>query len=180
MNVTRGVYAVVAISIVGATLWFYRGRHDKKIDKAIVTKTLNPADEEKYIIDIKHHSITRISRDVHTGADVVAKTFLNTHGPVSITEEKGGKVVIVERTWGTIHEPFIGVAFGSDIRLRAALGLDLFYWQRWELGGGLLASSNIHDTRMFAHVGYNVYGNALVSVAVDNHTTVHLIASIRF
>jgi hypothetical protein len=179
--VKRGLYVALILSCLGAALWFYWRKHDNKIDQQIAAQTLGPSDSEKIIIDQKRHTIVRVKRRIYPdGPDIISKSYLNPHGPVSLTEKKDGTTVLVQRTWGTIREPFIGIGFGSDLQLRAALGMDLLYVQRWEMGGGLLLNQNVKDTRLFAHVGYNAYGNTLVSVGVDNRKTVHLLAILKF
>lgn len=174
MTLKRGIiYAL----IVGLCAVFYVAarRQAKSVDAQIVAPILGPDDKAKIIFDPRTHTVTRVD---DTG---VHKTFLNPHGPVSIVEKKDGKTVLIQRTWGTELSPFAGGTFGSDFRFRVALGANLFYVQRWECGGGLLLNvGDIKDVRAFAHVGYNVYGNWIVSGAIDNQKTVHVLASLRF
>jgi len=173
MTKTRGaIYATLAI--VGlVVLWAERRKHDGKIDAAIKSTTLAPGDIDRIIVDPRRHTIEVVSK---TG---IKKSFLPDSG-ASVDISKTGSGSISVRSWGTETVPFMGFALGSDLRARAALGINLFYIYRWETGGGLLISNDIKDTRAFVHVGYNVYDNALVSVGVDNKHTVHLVASLKF
>jgi hypothetical protein len=172
--VKRGYIYAGLIGTLLALLWVLRGCQDRKIDAGITTPTLQADEQAKIIFNQNNHTVTRLDS---TGTH---RTFLNPHGPVAIVEKKDGRTVLIQRTWGTEHSPFVGVALGSDIRGRAALGLDLFYVQRWELGGGLLLNTDIRDTRLFAHVSYNAYDNVYVSLGVDNKRTAHVMAGLKF
>jgi hypothetical protein len=169
----RGIYAALIGLVLLGVYWFLH-RWDTKKDNEIATPTLKADEKQKYVIDQKRHTVTYVDG---TGSK---KTFINSHGPVSVIEKKDGKTVLIQRTWGTEHEPYGGFTFGSDIRLRAALGLSLFYVQRWELGGGLLMSNDIHDTRVYLGCTYNVYNNILVGLTIDSRKTASLIAALRF
>lgn len=156
-------------------------RHrDAKIDAIIAAPTLGPDDRLKYVIDPRTHTITTVTRDQGNG-ERVTRTFLNPHGPVAITEKNGGAVILTQRTYGTIHEPNIGAAIGVDLKPRVAVGVNLVYAQRWELGGGLmLTPSEIKDVRAYGAVSYNVYSNCLLSVGLDNHKTIQFVVGLRF
>lgn len=168
----RIIYAFVLVGLFVMSVIL--NRSGNKIDTQIAAPVLGPDDRAKIIFDPNHHTVTR------TDTTGTSRSFLNTHGPVSIVEKKNGQSILIQRTWGTELSPFAGGAFGSDFRFRVALGANGFYVQRWELGGGLLLNvGNIRDTRIFVHVGYNVYSNWLISAALDNQKAVHIIASVR-
>jgi hypothetical protein len=173
MTIKRGIYAAVAISVLGATLWVLRRHHDKQSDVSIMAPTLQPGDIDRIIVSPRRHTIEVI------GKHGSQKQFLPDSG-ASVDIRKDGRGSISVRTWGTEVVPFLGFSLGSDIKARAVMGLNLFYIQRWEGGAGLLVSSDSRDTRLFAHVGYNVYDNAVLSVGVDNRKTVHCIVSLKF
>lgn len=170
----RGIiYGLIIVGLLA--LWWGLHNRDKRIDQSIAAPSLGPDDRAKIVLDNANHTVTRVD---DTG---IHKTFLNPHGPVSITEKKNGSVVLAQRTYGTIHEPNIGASLGSDLKFRAALGVSLFYVQRWEMGGGLLVNpSQLKDLRLYGAVSYNVYSNWLISAGVDNHKAIQLIASVRF
>lgn len=181
MTLKRGViYAVLGLVLLGVS-WLFWHQQDTTRDHQIAAPVLAPDDKAKIIIDQKHHTLTRVERDSTTNRETVVRSYLNPHGPVSVTEKKDGKVVLAQRSYGTCADPFVGGALGSDFRFRATLGLDLLYLQRWELGGGLLVNvGDIRDTRLFGHLAYNVYSNMLLSVGFDNQKTVHLMADLKF
>ena len=73
-----------------------------------------------------------------------------------------------------------GGAFGSDIRLRGVLGLNVFYWQRFEIGGGLMVGTDVHDARAFVGLTYNVQRDLLVGIGLDNRHTAQVYAALKF
>lgn len=178
MTKTKGaIYAAIIIGLL-AFLWVQRHEHDTTVAAQIKSVVLPTNDQAKVIIDPAHHTVTVVKRGA--GDKVTTTTsFLSSRG-ASIDLRRDGNVVVTSPKWGTEVNPFVGGAFGSDIRLRAALGLNLLYVQRWELGGGLLMDTNIHDTRAFVHVSYNVYGNYYLAAGVDNKGTAHVMAGIKF
>lgn len=177
MTLKRGaIYAAAVISLAG--LWYIRHKHDVRQGAEIKSVALAPSDDAKLIIDPSRHTLITVTRRAD-GSNETRATFLPGSG-ASIELRKNGSVVVTAPKWGTEINPFMGLAFGSDIVGRAALGINGLYVQRWELGGGLLLNRDIHDTRIFAHVSYNAYKNAFVSVGIDNRTTAHIIAGLKF
>jgi hypothetical protein len=163
MTIKRGVIygaIIVALSIV---LWFMH-RRDRSVDQRINTPVLMPGDSEKLILDPAHHSIIDVTR---TGP--VRRTYLPPH-PVSVTIGKDGKVTVTSRAWGTEASPFIG--FGYSDKARLALGVDLLYWHRWELGPFLgVTMSGPLSVRVGVKVSFNVWNNTSLYVGVDNTKT---------
>lgn len=177
MTLKRGaIYAAIIAGL--AVCWYVVSRRDRAIATQIHSTVLPADDQVKVIVDTAHHTLTTVTRRADGGTETRA-TFLPGTG-ASIDLRKNGSVVVTAPKWGTEINPFMGCAFGSDIRLRAALGLNGLYVQRWELGGGLLLSNDIHDTRLFVHVSYNTYKNTFVSVGIDNRKTAHIIAGLKF
>ena len=162
------------------TFVFYKGfKRGVKHGSPAVLNPLSAAvlpkeDSEQLVIDPRRHIIT-INKPGQKSTTVDLPDKVTT-----VDIHKDGAVKVDAPQWGTEVSHFLGGAFGSDIRLRASVGLNLLYIRRWELGGGLLLDSNIHDTRVFAHVSYNVYSNYYVSGGVDNRQTFHVMAGLKF
>lgn len=175
----RAILYATALCIGLLVLWFARRRHDQRVDQAIHSTVLPPEDSARLIVDEVHHNIITITRRGTTGGQVTTATFLPRSG-ASVDIRHGGSVVVTARKSGTEVSPFLGVSLGSDIRGRAALGLNLFFIRRWEIGGGLLMGSDIHDTRLFVGGTYNAYGNMIVGLGIDNKKTAHLIVGLKF
>lgn len=178
MTLKRGAIYAIASALIICALWIVRHNHDAKTNEQIHSTVLPPEDQVKVIVDPKHHTLTTVTRSPG-GKTETRSTFLPRSG-ASVELRKNGSVLVTAPKWGTEINGFVGCALGSDIRGRAALGLNLFYVQRWELGGGLLMSSDIHDTRVFAHVSYNAYGNIFIAGGIDNRKTAQLIAGLKF
>jgi len=177
---TKTKAAIYAAVISGGLLylWSAKRKSDSRKDTAIMSTALPKNDIERIIVSPNRHEIETVVDGPH-GRPQIKKTFVPSSG-ASVDIRRDGSVQVTSRTWGTSLNPYVGVALGSDIVGRAAVGLDVFYWQRWELGGGLLVDSNIRDTRVFAAVNYNVYGNILIGGAVDNRHMVHIVAALKF
>lgn len=170
-NLRKVSYALALILL--STLWWKLHRSNTRRDLAITAQTLGPADSAKIIVNPRTHSIVTVTREG------TKATFLP-YGGASVEIGKSGTVKINTRSWGTEVRPFAGGAFGVDIRLRAAVGLDVFYLYRWEFGGGLLGSNDVRDTRLFMHVSYNVFDNWYLAIGADNRGTAHLMAGLKF
>jgi len=171
------VYAIVIIVLL-AFLWQRRQQYMGAITTQIRSTVLPKEDQAKAIIDVKHHTITIVKRTKEGNVEV-KKQFLSPND-ASVEVRRDATLVVTSSAWGTETDPFMGGAFGSDLRLRAAVGLNLFYVREWELGAGILLSNNVHDTRLFTHISYNPYSTVYLAVGVDNQKTVHLMAGLKF
>lgn len=180
MSKTKGVLyglGIVAIALSGLYVSY---RKDMRQDSSIVSQTLAPEDKAKYIVDEKRHTVETVTRAVgqDAGRDVIAKTFLAPNA--AITVHKDGTVSVSQRVWGTELAPFVGTSFDSEFHFRGTLGVDWFYWQRFELGSGLSIRTSDLDLRVFVGVGYNVYDNILLTAAIDNHKAVSVGVALKF
>lgn len=176
MTIKRGlIYA----AILGALLTGYwiLHRHDRKVDQQIASTTLAPSEVAKVVLDPGKHMATLVTK---RGVQESVRTVYLPPHTSAISVNKDGSVKLETRTWGTERSFYLGGALGTDISPRAALGLNLLYVQRWELGGGLLANSQIKDTRIYLGITYNATDNLLVGLAIDNRKTAHLLAGLRF
>lgn len=177
MSKTKGVLYGLGIIAVIVAGWLVLHRRNIRTDAQTGSQTLPAQDKAKYVIDEKHHTITTISRVGKSNA-VVRRTFLAPNA--SITVRKDGSVVVDARSWGTEVTPFIGTTFDSEFHIRTTLGVNGFYWQRWEFGGGLSIRASDLDPRVFVGVSYNVYSNILLTAAIDNHKAVSVGVALKF
>lgn len=157
--------------------WFGLRQRDKGTDERISSTVLTPEETAKVIVNPKRHTIVVVTRNPSGGTETKA-TFLP-RGGASVSIGKGGKITTNARTWGTEVAPFVGAALGTDIRLRLATGVNVFYWHRWEFGGGAIVG-NLKDARAFMHVSYNAYDNWYLALGADNRGTAHLMAGLKF
>src|SRR6185312_7116497 len=165
--------------------WFVLRRHDVRTDKAITSQVLPQEDKAEVIIDAPHHEIITITRKQNpdgvssNGETITSKAFLDTRAKIEIRRD--GTVAVTQRKWGTEFSPFIGTSFDSDVKIRTSFGINAFYVERWELGAGLsLAVTNWRDARVFVGGSYNVYGNILLTAAIDNHKAASVGVALKF
>ncbi len=175
------LYGLGIIAIIGAFI-FQRLRHDRKADAQTVSQTLPAQDKAEYIIDTPHHQLITVARkvDEYGRPEIVStKTFLAPHAKLEVRQD--GSIVVTQRVWGTEFAPYMGETFDSELRIRTVLGVNGFFYRRWEVGGGLaLRPEDIRDVRVFVSGGYNAYSNVLFTVGVDNHKAVSIGVAIKF
>lgn len=90
--------------------------------------------------------------------------------------ENNEAVKVDRHDYGFETEPYVG--FGIHDRPRIELGASLFYYNRWDLGVGIAASTNSNLSvnewiRGEAMISYNVYSNTNLFVGVDTSKTVN-------
>lgn len=180
MSKTKAVIYGSIIALVCIALWFIRRPHDGRVDRGISSSTLPPQDKEKLIVDPRHHTIEILNRKPN-GETQIQKKYLNPRGPTAIEEKQDGTIIVTQRTYGTELGVFAGVAMGSDVQPRAALGLSLFYIHSFDLGMGFLSTSDVgHESRAMLEASYNFIDNLSIGVYVDNHKDAGVLATVRF
>jgi len=179
MTKLRGALYVAIIAVLLILGYKWRHKHDAAIDTKVTSQVLPKEDKAKYIIDQKRHRITEIKVADNGHGTTERTSYLPDKASVEIL--KDGTVKVTSRSWGTEVSPFVGLGVGSDIRVKASLGINGFYFQRWEAGGGLSVNlSQPKDVRAFLHVSYNVYSNCILSIGVDNHKAVQALVGLKF
>src|SRR5260221_3578106 len=81
---------------------------------------------------------------------------------------KDGSVSISRHLWGIEHEPYIGLGYGSDIRI--CLGVDVVYVNRLNLGFGL--TSNSKNLRLYTALNYNIWSNTGLMIGIQHDQTI--------
>ncbi len=172
------------LGIIAALLcaWLVQRKRDTKQDLQTVSQALPAQDKAEYIIDAPHHQLITVARkaDEHGRSEIVStKTFLAPHAKLEVRQD--GAIVVTQRVWGTEFAPYMGETFDSELRIRTVLGVNGFFYKRWEVGGGLaLRPEDIRDVRMFVGGGYNAYSNVLFTVGIDNHKAISIGVAIKF
>ena len=172
-NTRKVIYASI---LTGLLVYGWRARHkaDRRADEQISSQSLPLQDSGKVIVDEQRHTITTVV--AHSGrpgsnasSQPIRRTvYLPPHAAVEI--KKDGSIKVDARTWGTEVSPWLGFAY-SD-RARVALGLDLLYWHRWELGPFVgFTISGPFSARIGAKVSFNVWSNTSLYVGIDNRGT---------
>lgn len=186
MTIKQGaIYAAVFACVL--SLWRCSRRHTASVNEQVSRETLPQADNQKFIIDEKRHTVTILAREPNrpgrngNNESGVSKRRLYLPPHASIEVGKDGKVRVTGATWGGEISPFVGGSLASDFRFRLVFGANLVYFRRWEIGPGLaLNLSEVRDLRLLAHLSYNVYGNLFVSAGLDHKQAIHLMAGLKF
>ena len=111
--------------------------------------------------------------------------------PTSIIIPHVGPIRIERRTWGYEVAPFAALVVTDT--LRAGVGIDGLYWNKFNFGSGvgvnlpnLLGHQNdlrlkkVLDVRFFAHVSYNFYSNTSIGLVLDSNKQLGMDLSFRF
>lgn len=177
VKVRFAFYISALVLIIGLAYWRLH-QYAKEKDSQIETTVLPAQDQDKLLIDNQRHIVTIVDGSVKGKAPVITRQYLNPRGVTSIEESKSGTIKVTSRQFGTEYKPFVGATFGSDIKLRGALGLDLVYYRNVDAGLGVLFASSFNDTRLFAKASYNVYSNIQLGLGIDNRKEVHLVVTL--
>jgi hypothetical protein len=155
--------ALCALLAVGVLL-FLTYRTLKARIEAVVFHTpashvlLPKNDKEQIHINSNRHTITIV-----TPGKTVTEFAKN---PV-ITEDKNGKITVTRNVVGFEISPFVGASFGD--RLRLAVGSDMFYLYRFDVGvSGLIANGGTNVFRLGVTCSYNLYDNTSIFVGLDS------------
>jgi hypothetical protein len=178
MTKTKGVIYVAIIAVLLVFWYVRRWKSDARIDAQLGTVALPKEDKAQYIIDVPSHELVEVTRGPDD-KEVVKRRFLAPRTKVEI--RKDGAVVITARGWGTEVAPFIGAGVDSGGKFRGAVGVNVFYVRRAELGLGLVyGPRESPSVRAFADLSINVYSNTSVFVGLDHKRTAFAGASVKF
>lgn len=173
-GILYGLGIIVGLFIFG---WVRLGKTDGIRDAQTVSQTLPAGDKAKVVIDAKRHTVTTVTR---SAKGVLGNTVQFLAPNASIETKPDGTVVVTSRSWGTELSPWTGLSVDTETHARGSLGLNLVYWQRWELGAGVSCQLAAFNPRMFIGGSYNVYSNILLTAAIDNHKAVSVGVALRF
>jgi hypothetical protein len=151
--------AAMAI-LFGGFLWH---RHNQKQDSQNLSETLAPGVDEKIIIDPIRRSLKIVKK---TGV----KTTTLPDRPTSLELLANDGIRINSPKWGTEMRPFLIASYDlSSGKLGG--GLDLIYWNRFDLGLGFATNpSLVQDSTLFIGVSFFVWSNTSVMFGITNHT----------
>lgn len=152
---------ILFISLSGLFLglgWFYLRRNDKRQKDKIASPVLLPGVKEKLVIDPVTHTLRAVTQSG-------SHTIYLSNRPSSVELTDKGELKITDKQFGTELTPTIGFAYGDLARI--ALGLNLFYWHRWDLGLSLYPSvSGSFSLKAGPTISYNVYDNTSLFVGI--------------
>lgn len=169
-------YALLAVIVVGGLFGFKACRKvQQKQDKQATSTVLQPGQAEKVTVDPTKHTITIVTPTKTT------TTYLPDR-PTQIIENKNGTITVIDHKFGTELRPFGGAGGDLEGHARMHLGLDYFYWNKFDLGTSLAFNINkLKDTRLdLLDISYNFYSNTSITFSLDNHHVPGLFLKVRF
>ena len=139
--------------------------------KLSVPAVLPANDKEQILVDPKHNSLIIVTAKGSQTLSLPNRRSvidIHTNGSVSVTAPQSGFEAL----------PFMGVNV-SD-KLRVAIGADMFYLKRLDLGVGLMDQlSTASAPKVFVMVSYTVWSNTRVGLSFDSSSHVGLGVTVR-
>jgi len=165
---SRRVVVMLLTSAIAAGVWWWNQRKDQAIESHILAEDVR----EKIIVDPKRKKLTVITRER-------TDTLFLPDRPTAIEIPFKGPARVIRRTWGFELAPFGSIVFTDT--LRAGVGVDWFYWNKFDVGFGAATNvTDFFDGRVFLHGSYNVYSNTSLGVVVDNAKKFGMNLNFRF
>lgn len=174
---------ILAFITIGISAWIIKHFNAKK-DAGIISEVLPPDVREKIIVDPRHSKIIVITKDR-------TDTLFLPDRPTAIVIPFKGPIRIDRRTWGFEMAPFAALVVTDT--LRAGIGADGIYWNKFNFGSGLglnipnlfsdrrgIQLKSLLDVRFFTHISYNVYSNTSLGLVLDTNKNLGLDISFRF
>lgn len=135
-------------------------------------------DTERIIVDPRKHTLTVVKENLTPGGkpSVTTTTLPDRQSTVDI--HKDGSVAVTAPQLGIELRPFLGVGYSDDARL--AIGADVLYWKRLDLGLGVQPNFHMADARGFLSLSYNLVDNLRITATIDHKKTPGIFLSARF
>lgn len=181
--VKKWAYVIAAVLTLGLVAFFVH-KKDAKQDAVISCQVLPPDVREKIIVDPRRKKITVIT------PERTDELFLPDR-PTAIIIPHKGPIRVERRTWGFEMAPFASLVVTDT--LRAGVGIDGFYWNKFNIGSGIglnvpnmfgdksgVSIKSILDVRFFTQVSYNVYSNTSIGLVLDTNKNIGMALSFRF
>lgn len=159
--------AVFLLGVAG----YYLYKHNVKVDKNISSTVLPTNDQAKIIINEAKHTITTVTSKGST------TQYLSSTAAIEVG--KNGIVKVIERTWGFEKAPYAG--FGYSNGLRGQVGMDWFYWHRFDVGAGLQSDfKNLNTTAANLNISYNFYSHTSIAMSYSTDRMIGVFLKFRF
>jgi hypothetical protein len=129
--------------------------------------------DQKEIITVNTNKKT-ITVTTPTGT----KTVDDSHG-ATIIENKNGTITVNTKKLGFEAKPYIGVGIAHGFRTQ--LGLDYFYFHRFDAGFGVETDcQHFQNTAADLNLSYNFYSNTSIAVSYNTAKQVGVFLKVRF
>lgn len=159
------------VLIVALAIVWLQHRGESGPSGVIPPHVLPQNDRQQIIVDPRRHVLTIVTEKG------TQNTYLPDR-PTVIDLRKNGDVVVKSPQYGLQVRPYVGLSFSDDAR--GALGLDLFYWKRLNVGAGMALRFDGRDGRLYLAVSYNVASNLFACVTFDHKQTPGAMLALRF
>lgn len=164
----------IGASLIILTGFFLFWKKQHQTDQNTASVILSPDAKEKIIIDPNSHKIKVVTVN---GVDV---RYLPGMRPSSVEVKKDGSVIVLTPQYGFEHGLFGGGGFSND-GLRFALGLDLFYYKRFDIGLFLSDSTkDLTKVRTGVQLSYNFWHDLRLGFGIDHNTILNAFLTERF
>jgi hypothetical protein len=168
----NNTFKIIGGLLVLLSLWLIVNHFTTKRDTATTSTVLAPDEQAKIIINPREHKISVVT------PGHVEEHYMSGSRPESITE-KNGHLLVNSPSFGAEKSPFFSLLYSEAPRV--AIGVNLLYYRRLDLGLGLSSSLTTPlSLRPYACIGYNVYSNTSVVVGVDFQLRPIIGTSLRF
>ncbi len=155
MKLRYKIYLVLVV--LGTTFGLGRCKRTSSPGPKLSAPTVLPSNDKEQIIvnPVKHQLILvrPAGNEVLTLPDRVSTIDIHKDGTVSVTSPQ----------FGVEHRLFGGAHVSNTFRI--AVGMDLLYYKRLDLGLGAASRIGISTPILFTQVSYNVWSNCRVGVA---------------
>ena len=131
---------------------------------------LPKGDVEQIHINPARHTIR-----IQTATEIKTLTLPDQQSTIDVN--KNGSVSITSKQFGLEHHFYAGAVLSDTGRF--AVGADLLYYKRCDLGLGLADQFGQHTPIVFVSATYNVYGNINVGMMYGTNRYVGGIVSVR-
>lgn len=151
---------LLGLLLLGAFLYFRVRRSPMGGIPTLATAILPANDKEQLIVDPHTHSLI-VKQPGHTTATSLPNR------PTVIDVHKDGSVTVTSRQYGPEFAPFLGLYFSE--RQRLAVGVDVFYYKKLDVGVGVAFNAQYIPPVVFGSLSYNVWSNCSVGIAYGSN-----------
>lgn len=175
-NPLRGIRFRFKIGLVAALMAFAYGQGCSKGKEvaelsAPLPAGLGPNDVGMALINPLKHEIIFITPKGTT------KRFLP-DTPSKLTLKKNGEVVITIPNYGFQLRPYVGGMITEKPLI--TVGLDLFYYQKYNFGVGAATDGNVNNSVATIHVAYNAWRSISPGIVLDSKKNIGLDLTLKF
>lgn len=171
MKLRYKIGLVIAV-LGGMFLWgrCNRPSTDSESDGGVPLTVLPKQDREQIIVNPDKHQLIIVRPEGN-------ETLTLPDRSSTIDIRKDGTVKVNAAQFGFEHHITLGVMFSNQFRV--AIGPDLFFYKKLDLGLGVADKPGLYTPVVYAKVTYNIWSNTQVGLTIDNNKHVGALLSVR-